>query len=79
MFGLFKSGGVVQKGSSIKSIDKKVKAKPVGYRYTDALAKKLGVSVNAKPTQAHIAKYEGNGVYKEVRKNRSDKSLRKKI
>ena len=74
MFGIFK-----QIGSSLKSADKTVKAKPVGYRYTDKLAKKLGVSVNAKPTKAHIEKYLGNGVYKEVRANRSDKSLRKKI
>jgi len=74
MLGMFK-----QIGKSVKDLDKTTKAKPVGYRYTDALAKKLGVRANAVPTKAHVEKYLGNGVYKEVRANRSDKSLRKKI
>lgn len=76
MFGLF---NFKQKGTTDKVHDKDYKAKPVGYRYTDKLAKKLGVSVNATPTKAHIEKYLGDGVYKEVRANRSDKSLRKKL
>jgi hypothetical protein len=70
---------IKQRGKSDKAADKEIKAKPVGYRYTDKMAKKLGVSVNTAPTQKHIDQYLGNGVYKEVRANRSDKSLRKKL
>lgn len=74
IFNIFK-----QKGKSDKVTDKEYKAKPVGYRYTDKLAKKLGVRVNATPTQKHIDQYLGNGIYKEVRANHSDKSLRNKL
>ena len=55
------------------------KAKPVGKRYTDKLAKKLGKSSNAEPTQKDINKYLGKGVYDEKRKDKSDISLRKKF
>jgi hypothetical protein len=55
------------------------KAKPVGKRYTDKLAKKLGKSPNAEPTQKDINKYLGKGVYDEKRKDKSDISLRKKF
>ena len=47
-------------------------AKPVGYRYTNARAKRLGVDEYAKPTIAHIEKYRGNGVYFETRRDKSD-------
>ena len=47
-------------------------AKPVGYRYTNARAKRLGVDEYAKPTIAHIEKYRGNGVYFENRRDKSD-------
>ena len=72
-------GGFEQKGSTDKAHDKVYKAKRVGYRYTDERAKKLGLSSNAKPTQEHIEKYLGNGVYKEDRADRSDKSRMKKL
>jgi hypothetical protein len=74
-----KGGGLEQKGKTDKAHDKVYKAKRVGYRYTDERAKKLGLSSNAKPTQEHIDKYLGNGVYKEDRANRSDKSRMKKL
>jgi hypothetical protein len=74
-----KGGGLEQKGKTDKAHDKVYKAKRVGYRYTDERAKKLGLSPNAKPTQEHIDKYLGNGVYKEDRANRSDKSRMKKL
>lgn len=74
VFNIFK-----QVGKTIKKIDDNQKAKPVGYRYTDALAKKLKISPNARPTKAHVEKYLGNGIYKEVRANRSDKNLKNKI
>ena len=72
-------GKLKQKGTSDKKHDKDYKAKRVGYRYRDDFAKKHGLSPNAKPTQAHIEKYLGNGVYYEDRANRSDKSRMKKI
>ena len=62
-----------------KKHDKDYKAKRVGYRYRDDFAKKHGLSSNAKPTQEHIDKYLGNGVYYEDRANRSDKSRMKKL
>jgi hypothetical protein len=74
-----KGGGLEQKGKTDKAHDIVYKAKRVGYRYTDERAKKLGLSSNAKPTQEHIEKYLGNGVYKEDRANRSDKSRMKKL
>jgi hypothetical protein len=74
-----KGGGLEQKGKTDKAHDIVYKAKRVGYRYTDERAKKLGLSPNAKPTQEHIDKYLGNGVYKEDRANRSDKSRMKKL
>jgi hypothetical protein len=72
-------GGLKQKGTTDKKHDKDYKAKRVGYRYTDEFAKKHGLKPNAKPTQAHIDKYLGNGVYFEDRANRSDKSRMKKL
>jgi recombination protein RecA len=35
-------------------------------------AKRLGVDEYAKPTQAHIEKYRGKGVYFETRRDKSD-------
>ena len=64
-------------------------AKHVGWRYTDAGAKRLGVKPGNIPTQAHIEKYDGrefiaNGkkhryIYKETRKDKSDISPKKKF
>lgn len=80
----FKKGGKVKQGapqsdSYSPKRDKKEKAKPVGMRYTDKLAKKLGKSPNADPTKKDIEKYLGEGVYDEKRKDKSDKSLTKKF
>jgi hypothetical protein len=77
-------GGVKQNPPQSKSYTKKAdigagKAKPVGKRYTDKLAKKLGKSPNAEPTQKDINKYLGKGVYDEKRKDKSDISLSKKF
>jgi len=55
-----------------KKNDKEFAAKRVGYRYTKKRADKLGVSQFAKPTDEHIEKYLGNGVYFENRKDKSD-------
>ena len=59
--------------------DKHETAKPVGYRYTDKLAKRLKVSPSAKPTLEHIKKYSGKGVYFETRKDKSDINPAKKL
>jgi hypothetical protein len=77
-------GGVKQNPPQSKSYTKRNdiqagKAKPVGKRYTDKLAKKLGKSPNADPTQKDINKYLGKGVYDEKRKDKSDISLSKKF
>ncbi len=62
-----------------KKADKEEKGKRVGYRYTDKLAKRLGVNKYAKPTDAHIEKYLGNGIYFENRKDKSDVSPKDKL
>jgi len=80
--GSFKKGGATQHGRQYptysKDQDGQKIAKPTGYRYTDRLAKRLGVSPHAKPTAAHIEKYLGKGVYKEVRQDKSDVKPSKK-
>ena len=73
----FKSGGATsfsgrQYANYNEDMDGKKPAKPVGYRYTDRLAKRLGVSDIAKPTKEHIEKYLGRGVYEERRQDKSD-------
>ena len=76
----FKKGGKVQqRGESNEEADSVHKAKRVGFRYTDSFAKKNGLNPNAKPTEAHIAKYLNKGVYYEDRANRSEVSRREKI
>lgn len=64
-------------------------ANPVGWRFTDAGASKLGKTKNARPTHADIEKWEGkefrrNGllhryVYQEARKDKSDVSQQRKL
>jgi hypothetical protein len=61
-----------QRESYSKRGDREVKAKPVGYRFTDALAKRLGKSATTKPTAEQIRKYLGKGIYFENRKDKSD-------
>lgn len=72
----FKKGGVSQSGRQYptysEDMDGQKIAKPVGYRYTDRLAKRLGVNPHSKPTSAHIEKYLGRGVYTERRQDKTD-------
>lgn len=80
----FKKGGKVKQGDAqsttyTKKKDKQEKAKPVGKRFTDKLAKKLHKSPNATPTNKEVDKYLGAGVYDEKRKDKSDVSLAKKF
>ena len=73
-FGEMAKGGqtAAQRESFSKRGDREVKAKPVGYRFTDALAKRLGKSATTKPTAEQIRKYLGKGIYFENRKDKSD-------
>lgn len=59
--------------------DKKRVAKPVGYRFTDKLAKKLKVNPLSKPTTELIEKYKNKGIYFEKRVDKSDINYRKKL
>jgi hypothetical protein len=78
--GFARGGAVRQRGSSSTPHDKAVKAKRVGYRFTEKKAKKLGKSSNSKPTQKEIEDFKnGKGVYYENRKNRSDKKRMKNL
>jgi hypothetical protein len=74
--GSYKSGGATFGGRQYnpynKSMDGEKTGKPVGYRFTDKLAKRLGKSVYAKPTSQEIQKYLGRGVYFENRQDKSD-------
>jgi hypothetical protein len=68
-----------------KRVDAKVVGKPVGYRFTDAGAKKLGKSATARPTKAEIEQYKGkkvrgsNIIYRETRSNKSDVNPRSRM
>jgi hypothetical protein len=80
----FDKGGDVkqnkpQSKSYSKEADKLEKAKPVGMRYTDKLAKKLGKRVREEPTKKDVEKYLGKGVYDEKRKDKSDASISNKF
>ena len=81
--GFYARGGTPQSAPQSKHYnefrDIEKRAKPVGFRYTERLAKRLGVSPFAKPTDAHIEKYNGNGVYWENRADKSDMSQRMKF
>lgn len=76
----FKTGGKTTKGFSGRynsykyneGIDGDKTAKPVGFRFTDKLAKRLGKSPYARPTIADVQKYLGKGVYYEARQDKSD-------
>jgi hypothetical protein len=53
-------------------MDRQWVAKPVGYRFTDRLAKRLNVPNWKKPTAEQVEKYLGRGVYFENREDKSD-------
>jgi hypothetical protein len=81
-FAEFKNGGEAKKsrrranaqtGRTDRSVDKTRVGKPVGYRFSNSLASKLRKDQYAVPTEKQITKYLGKGIYKENRKNRSDK------
>jgi hypothetical protein len=81
-FAEFNNGGEAKKrrrrantqtGRTDRSVDKTRVGKPVGYRFSNSLASKLRKDKYAVPTEKQITKYLGKGIYKENRKNRSDK------
>ena len=59
--------------------DKARHAKPIGWRFTDAKAKRLKESPYEKPTAEQIEKYRGNGVYFENRQDKSDRTYSRKL
>lgn len=67
------------------SVDGEKPGKPVGYRFTNAGAKKLGKSATARPTKAEIEQYKGkkvrgsNIIYRETRSNKSDVNPRSRM
>jgi hypothetical protein len=68
-----------QIGKTDRSVDKTRVAKPVGYRFTNSLASKLRKDQYAVPTEKQITKYLGKGIYKENRKNKSDRDRTAKL
>jgi hypothetical protein len=82
--GEFKGGGTTgkkkimrkkvtrQNANYDKKADSGLVGKPQGLRFTDKLAKRLGKTSYAKPTQEQIEKYRGKGVYSENRQDKSD-------
>jgi len=84
----YAGGGVAKKrrrsasaqyGRSDRSVDKQLTAKPVGYRFSNAKANQLRKDPFAKPTEAQVKKYLGKGIYKENRRNRSDRDRNAKL
>lgn len=69
----------VQYGGSDRSVDKTRFAKPVGYRFTDEFAKKKRRVNHAIPKKEEIKQFLGNGIYKESRRNRSDRNRKVKL
>jgi len=68
-----------QTGRTDRSVDKTRVGKPVGYRFSNSLASKLRKDQYAVPTEKQITKYLGKGIYKENRKNRSDRDRTAKL
>ena len=68
-----------QYGTSDRSVDKTRVGKPVGYRFTNSLASKLRKDQYAVPTERQVSKYLGKGIYKENRRNRSDRDKTAKL
>jgi hypothetical protein len=60
-----------------KKADSGLVGKPQGHRFTDKLAKRLGKTSYAKPTQEQVEKYRGKGVYSENRQDKSDVNPKK--
>jgi len=74
--GSFAKGGATFGGRQYdpynKDMDGQKQGKPIGYRFTDSLAKRLGRNAHSKPTNAEVEKYLGRGVYFENRQDKSD-------
>ena len=68
-----------QTGRTDRSVDKTRVGKPVGYRFSNSLASKLRKDKYAVPTEKQITKYLGKGIYKENRRNRSDRDKMVKL
>jgi hypothetical protein len=69
----------VQYGGSDRLVDKQRSAKPVGYRFTDEFAKKKRRVNHAIPKKEEVKQFLGNGIYKESRRNRSDRNRKVKL
>jgi len=85
---MYADGGLAKKrrrranaqiGKTDRSVDKTRVAKPVGYRFTNSLASKLRKDQYAVPTEKQITKYLGKGIYKENRRNKSDRDRTAKL
>jgi hypothetical protein len=86
--GMMEDGGMMAKGGMFggrqydpynEPADKARHAKPIGWRFTDAKAKRLKESPYEKPTAEQIEKYRGNGVYFENRQDKSDRTYSRKL
>jgi hypothetical protein len=80
--GSFKKGGAFsgrQYDPYNEPDDKGKHAKPVGYRFTDKRAKRLGESPYETPTPEQVQKYRGKGVYFEARQDKSDRSYSRRL
>ena len=81
--GSFKKGGATFGGRQYdpysEDADGQKIAKPIGWRYTDKLAKRLGKNVHSRPTTDEVEKYAGRGVYYEARQDKSDAKPSKKF
>ena len=62
-----------------ESADEQERAKPIGYRFTDKLANRLGVNPTKRPSAEQIEKYSGRGIYWENRVDKSDKNPARKF
>lgn len=81
--GSFKKGGATFGGRQYdpysEDADGQKIAKPIGYRFTDKLAKRLGKSEHSRPTAQEVEKYSGRGVYFEARQDKADAKPSKKF
>lgn len=81
--GSFKKGGATFGGRQYdpynEDADGQKIGKPIGWRFTDKLAKRLGKNEHSRPTNAEVEKYAGRGVYYEARQDKSDAKPSKKF
>ena len=81
--GSFKKGGATFGGRQYdpysEEADGQKIAKPIGWRFTDKLAKRLNKNLHSRPTNAEVEKYAGRGVYYEARQDKSDAKPSKKF